>query len=126
MTFADFVVAAVALAAIIWVNWYFLISGRRLPAARAQTVDGVQEVQVMVRGGYQPRSIAVDRGRRVRLVFDRQEDNPCTEEVVLGAFGIRRHLPAFTKTAIEFTPDKPGDFDFACGMGMLHGRLVVR
>src|SRR5688572_28827856 len=65
MTFADFVVAAVSLAAIVWVNWYFLISGRRRPAAKAQTVDGVQEVQVIVRGGYEPRSIAVDRGRPV-------------------------------------------------------------
>lgn len=27
--------------------------------------------------------------------------------------------------AIELMPDKPGEFEFACQMGMLRGKLVV-
>ena len=40
--------------------------------------------------------IEVPRGSRVRLIFDRQEDNPCSEEVVVPDFGIRRDLPALS------------------------------
>jgi plastocyanin domain-containing protein len=46
--------------------------------------------------------------------------------VILGDFGIARDLPAFRTTSIEFTPDKTGEFDFTCGMNMLHGKLVVQ
>jgi plastocyanin domain-containing protein len=62
----------------------------------------------------------------VQLTFDRRENNPCSEEVVIGALGIRRDLPAFERTAVEFTPQTSGRYDFTCGMGMLHGTLVVK
>jgi plastocyanin domain-containing protein len=47
------------------------------------------------------------------------------EGIVLGDFRIRRFLPAFQKTVVELTPRKVGRFDFTCGMGMLHGTIVV-
>jgi plastocyanin domain-containing protein len=45
--------------------------------------------------------------------------------VVFGDFGIARDLPAFKTTAIEFTPEKPGEHTFACGMNMMRGKLIV-
>jgi plastocyanin domain-containing protein len=27
--------------------------------------------------------------------------------------------------AVEFLPDKPGEYEFACQMGMLRGKLIV-
>jgi len=36
-----------------------------------------------------------------------------------------RDLPAHETTPVEFTPDKPGEFTFTCGMNMLRGKLVV-
>jgi plastocyanin domain-containing protein len=123
----DWVVISGAAVAIALVNWYFL-AGKRAPRAvvAAATQQGVQEVTIRVHGGYEPAVVEVAAGRPVRLTFDRAETNPCSEEVVLSAFGIRRDLPAFAKTTIEFTPDKPGRYEFTCGMGMLHGALVVR
>ncbi|MEO5580414.1 MAG: cupredoxin domain-containing protein [Gemmatimonadaceae bacterium] len=44
---------------------------------------------------------------------------------MFGDFGIARNLPAFKTTSIEFTPDKAGEFTFACGMNMVRGKLVV-
>jgi plastocyanin domain-containing protein len=70
--------------------------------------------------------VTVRAGRPVRLLFDRQETNPCSEEIVIGAFGVKKFLPAHQRTAVEFTPTTPGTFDFMCGMGMLHGKLVVQ
>jgi plastocyanin domain-containing protein len=124
MTSLDIAVAAAGAAAILWVNWYFFLSSRG-SAAGATLSGGVQEVRIVVEGGYQPAEIRVSRGKPVRLRFDRRETNPCSEEVVLPDFGVRRFLPPFQTTAVEFTPDRAGRFEFTCGMGMLRGRLTV-
>ena len=80
---------------------------------------------IAVRGGYDPGTVTVKAGSPVRLVFDRQETSSCSEEIVLPDFGIRRYLPAHEKTAVEFTPTAAGTYEITCGMGMLHGKLVV-
>ena len=69
--------------------------------------------------------IEVPAGSRVRLTLDRREDNPCSDELVIPDFGIRRVLPAFAKTVIEFTATA-GPHEFTCGMGMLHGAIVAK
>lgn len=125
MTLIDSGVLALAAGSIGLVNWYFL-GPRRTPAARASITDGVQAVTVTVQGGYSPAVIAVERGRPVRLTFDRRETNPCSEEVVLAPWGLRRFLPAHQTTTVEFTPAESGRFDYTCGMGMLRGTIEVR
>ena len=92
----------------------------------ATAVGKSADVTIRVEGGYTPNTIEVPLGSRVRLTFDRQEDNPCSEEVVVPDFGIRRELPAFTKTVVEFTANSPGRHEFACGMGMLRGSILVK
>ena len=117
------VIGAVALIGL--VNWYFL--GPRGGAAVAATAVGnIADVTIRVEGGYTPNTIEVPLGSRVRLTFDRQENNPCSEEVVVPDFGIRRELPAFAKTVVEFTASSPGRHEFACGMGMLRGSILVK
>jgi plastocyanin domain-containing protein len=125
MNVTDFTIVGVAAALIVLVNWYFL--GRSRVTAVAVAAPGqVAEFTIRVEGGYSPHAIAVPRGSRVRLTFDRQEDNPCSEDVVLPDFGIRRDLPAFARTTVEFTADAEGRHQFACGMGMLRGTIVVQ
>jgi plastocyanin domain-containing protein len=124
-TDAGVLVAAAGLIAL--VNWYFLFSRRSAPAARAAAfAGGAQQITVQVAGGYSPAVIEVERGRPVRLTFDRRENNPCSEEVVLGPWGIRRFLPAHEKTVVEFTPVEAGRFEYTCGMSMLRGTIVVK
>ncbi|HEX2642974.1 MAG TPA: cupredoxin domain-containing protein [Thermoanaerobaculia bacterium] len=123
MTPQDWIVVLAGAAAIAWVNWYFFLARR--PAATAKEAGGVQEVTIAVQGGYDPAEVKVRKGSPVRLVFDRRETSSCSEEVVIPDFGIRRFLPAFQKTAVELTPEKPGTYEFTCGMSMLRGRLVV-
>ena len=125
LTATEWAVAALGVAAIVWVNWYFFVAGRRAALAAAPADGGVQEVTVTVKGGYEPAAVRVKHGRPVRLVFDRQETSGCSEEVVLGDFGVRKFLPAHRKTAVEFTPSTAGTFDFTCGMSMLRGKLIV-
>lgn len=123
MSSAEWLVLLAGIAAIVWVNWYFFFAERSAVAAKAG--GGAQEVEIEVKGGYEPGVVRVKRGIPVRLVFDREETSSCSEEVVIPAFGIRRFLPAFKKTPVEFTPGESGTFDITCGMSMLHGKLVV-
>jgi plastocyanin domain-containing protein len=130
MTATDWVVVVGGIAAIVWVNWYFFLAERSaavaIPGASAAGgSSAVPEVKVTVHGGYDPATIRVAAGRPVRLIFDRQETSSCSEEIVFPDFGIRRFLPTGAKTTIEVTPPKPGRYEFACGMGMLHGALVA-
>ncbi len=112
--------AAALIAAVLW---YFF--GERDKVAAGITETGVQEIKITVKGGYSPDVIAVKQGIPVKLDFYRDESASCTEQVVFGDFGIARDLPAFKTTSIEFTPDKAGEFTFACGMNMVRGKLVV-
>jgi plastocyanin domain-containing protein len=103
------------------VLWYFF--GERESVAAAINESGAQEVRITVKGGYSPDVIVVKQGAPVRLEFYRDETSSCSEQVV---FGDSRELPAFKTTTIEFTPDKAGEFTFACGMNMLRGKLIVQ
>ena len=123
MSVAQYVVTAVGLTAIVWVLWYFLLS--RGSATGARIVAGVQEVRVVVKGGYTPDTVVVRAGEPVRLQFYRDETADCSERVVFEDFGIDAALPAFQTTPVEFTPEEAGEFRFRCGMNMLKGLLVV-
>ncbi|MEX2419722.1 MAG: cupredoxin domain-containing protein [Acidimicrobiia bacterium] len=104
--------------------WYFWLSKPQGTAA-GMTGDGVQAAFIVVRGGYSPDTVRVDVGRPVRLVFNRQESDPCSERVVLDAFELSAELPQGQNVALEFTPREAGSFEFACQMGMLRGRVVA-
>jgi plastocyanin domain-containing protein len=112
------------LAAIGWVVWYFWLSERKgVRAAAAAT--GAQEVQVRVKGGYDPDVIVVESGRPVRLHFNRQETAACSEMVVFPDFGVSRELPTGEVVTVDIEPSQPGEYDFMCQMGMLRGKLVA-
>ena len=115
------------LAAILFVIWWFLLIPRsrlRAGAGGAVAAPG-SEVVISVRGGYEPDVVRVPAGKPVLLVFDRQEDSSCSEELVIPDLGIRKFLPAFARTTVGITAPAPGTYEISCGMGMLHGRLIA-
>jgi Cu+-exporting ATPase len=119
---AEAVVTGGAVLVSLALGWFFFgPKGSR----RAELRAGVQEVDVTVKGGYSPSVISVRQGIPLRLIFDRQESGECTFEVVFPDFRLRRTLPAFARTTVEIVPDRRGEFAFACGMNMVHGRLIV-
>lgn len=105
------------------VLWYFFGPKERIRAAMGAA--GVQQIKVVVKGGYSPDLVVVRQGQPVRLDFYRDETASCSEQVRFPEFGIARDLPAYKTTSIEFTPDRPGEFTFTCGMNMIRGKLVV-
>ena len=122
MSPADWGIALAAVALIVLINWYFL-GKKRAAVATAAAPGGAVDVDIRVEGGYSPSVIEVPAGSRVRMTLDRREDNPCSDEIVIPDFQIRRALPAHARTTIELTATA-GRHDFSCGMGMLHGALI--
>ena len=98
---------------------------RSRAATTAVEQAGVQEVRVVVRGGYTPSVIQARTGLPLRIVFDRQEDGDCSSRVVFSDLGLSRFLAPFGKTIVEFTPDHAGVYAFSCGMNMIHGTVQV-
>ncbi len=111
------------LALMAFLLWWFFAPGKGIAAQVKE--GGVQEIDIRVKGGYDPSRITVKRGQPVRLNFYRDETSGCSETVLFSDFGIAKDLPAFETTAIEFTPEEAGEFTFTCGMNMMRGTVVV-
>lgn len=111
-----------SIAAVVWFFWGPRSSGYRVPV----TASGYQEAMILVKGGYTPDVLLVERGKPVRLNFRREESEPCSEMVVLPDFNKSALLPLGETVGIEFLPHDPGEHEFSCQMGMIRGRLVVR
>ncbi len=120
----DWVVIGAGLLTIVWLNYYFFASTKASGLAAASD-DGVQEITVVVEGGYTPSTVKAKVGQKLRIVFDRRETSSCSEEVTIPDFNVRTFLPAHEKTNVEITPQNAGVHEFACGMGMLHGKIIV-
>ena len=112
-----------AVALSVLVVWYFFFSEKK--GTRLAAGSGMQEADIVVKGGYTPDVLVVKAGRPVRLNFTRQETASCSEMVLFPDFNKSAKLPPGERVVIEFTPEKPGEYGFQCQMGMLRGKLIV-
>ena len=124
MTPDRIVVTAFGLALVVFIVWFFWMK-RDTGTRASQTSTGHQEVMILVKGGYTPDVIVVEKDRPVRLDFRREETASCSEMVLLPDFEQSARLPAGETVAVEFVPRVAGEFEFACQMGMLRGKLIV-
>jgi len=122
MSVGEVVIFVAALAVTGLMGWYFFGPKK---SRQAELADGVQIIRVTVKGGYSPDVIRVTAGVPVRMLFDRQESGDCSSRVVIPAFHVNQLMPAYSTTPVEFLPQAPGDYEFACGMNMIRGRLQV-
>jgi len=106
---------------IVWFFWLKKAKGVRAAA----TSGGYQEAMILVKGGYTPDVIVVEHGKPVRLNFRREESAVCSEMVLFPTFNKSAKLPEGQVVPVEFLPEKPGEYEFACQMGMLRGKLIV-
>src|SRR5687767_12885991 len=94
-------------------------------ASFAENLNRTIKVTVSKRG-YEPKSIAVKKGQRVKLAFLRTDEQNCGGEVVFPRLNISRKLPVGETVMIEFTPRESGEIGFFCGMNMLRGKVLVQ
>lgn len=124
MTLSHILALLIGLVLIGGIAWYFW--GPRRGGTRAATTStGYQEAMVLVKGGYTPDVIVVQHGKPVRLNFRREETAACSEMVIFNDFGKSAQLPTGVTVPVEFLPDKAGEYEFSCQMGMFRGKLIV-
>lgn len=123
MSVTQLLVNLMGLGVVAWIVWYFWLY--RKGGVSAATISGVQEIEIRVKGGYDPDTVVVKRGTPVRLLFRRQESSLCSEMVVFDKINRSARLPEGETVAIEFTPERAGVIPFQCQMGMLRGKVVV-
>ena len=87
--------------------------------------DGGQVVEVAVRQGYRPDSIRALAGRPLRIVFRREDNDPCSERVVFSTPRINRRLATTGPTTIDLPAQPPGQVRFTCGMGRYRGQIEL-
>lgn len=108
-----------------WVAWYFWFSEKK--AVKIQTAEGgIQEAVIKVKGGYTPDVLIFEAGKPIKLNFIREETAACTEEVIFSDLNKKATLTPFKTIPVELTIDKPGEYGFQCGMGMVKGKLIVQ
>lgn len=99
--------------------WFFLMK-------KDEVISVTSSVDIIVDGGYTPNTISILQGKTTKISFIRKDPSSCLEEVVLADFKIKRYLPLNKRVTIEITPQKSGEFGFACGMNMFHGKIIVK
>jgi plastocyanin domain-containing protein len=119
MAIDKILVAVFGIAGIVFTYWFFLIKKEK-----KVVVSG--SVDITVEAGYTPKVISVPRGKKTRINFIRNDPSSCLEEVVLPDFKIRKFLPLNQKITVEINPQKKGEYGYACGMNMFHGKIIVQ
>lgn len=120
MSIDKIVALILSISGILFTYWFFLMRNEKEVRALGDSID------IIVDGGYKPEIISIAQGKTTKINFFRKDPSSCLEEVVLGDFKIRKFLPINEKVSIEITPKQKGEFSFSCGMGMFHGKLIVK
>lgn len=121
MIIDKFLVGIFSVVGIAFTYWFFLMKKED-----KAFVVSENSVDIIVDGGYSPEVISIPRGKTTKLNFIRRDSSSCLEEVVLGDFKIKKFLPLNKKVTIEIVPQKIGEYSFTCGMGMFHGKILVK
>ncbi|OLS20460.1 MAG: putative copper-transporting ATPase PacS [Candidatus Heimdallarchaeota archaeon LC_3] len=108
---------------IIIVSWYLL--GSKKSAQAKITSQGKQEIEIIVKGGYNPSIITLEANKPTRLKFNRKEASDCSSRIIFQNLGIAKTLEPYQTTTIDLPALETGEYEFSCAMNMLKGKLMV-
>ena len=92
------------------------------PNATAQVQGGVQKIAVDVTLRYNPSVVRLKAGVPAEITFSQAQG--CTALVQSKDLGFQEDLSAGPKT-VKLAGLQPGTYNFACGMNMVRGQVVV-
>lgn len=116
------IIGLVLIAAILW--WFF---GKHTETAGDATVNGnTQAATVVVKGGYSPSTVILKKGVPGKVNFAMQDSTACLSHVVFDKLGVDADLTKQPVTTVDIPTDRAGEYNFACGMDMFHGKVVVK
>ena len=114
--------AAALIGLIIW--WFF--GNFQKSSRQADLANGRQEGQVVVKGGYEPEVLYLKQGVPAEVTFKMEDKTACLSHVVFSSLGVDKDLSKEKLAKVQIPTDKAGEIDYACGMDMFHGKIVVR
>jgi plastocyanin domain-containing protein len=109
-----------------------VFAGCQKPRAESPTPSpvassGVQEVQLVVTdAGFQPAEVAVAKDRPIRLTVTRKTNQTCATEIVFKEIDVKKDLPLDQAVTIDLPAQQSGTLNYACGMNMIKGSLIVQ
>jgi len=115
------IVNIVGLILIFFVIWWFWLSNKK-NAVRATEAALVIKV---ANGVYTPDTIETKINKPIVLRFIREDETPCAATVIFSDFNKSADLPMSRSIDLSITPNKIGEFEFTCQMGMYRGKLIV-
>lgn len=118
-------VLVIALIAIAFVGYWFL-APHKVSAAKAHVNKEGQTANVVVKGGYNPQTVVLKKGVPGKINFQMKDSTACLSHVVFDQLGVDKDLTKAPETSVDIPTDKAGEYDFACGMNMFHGKVVVK
>lgn len=107
---------------IIW--WFF--GNFQKSSQQADLANGRQEGQVVVKGGYEPEVLYLKQGVPAEVTFKMEDMTSCLSRVVFSSLGVEEDLSKEKQAKIQIPTDKAGEIDYACGMDMFHGKIVIK
>lgn len=126
------IIGIVLILVVIALYTWWIISTKNQHGAEAKEEDGIQVFDILVKGVYSPSVINAKVGKPVRINFRREEESACSRYVNFShlpangkMLNMREELPENKTVAIEFVPDKKGEYSFTCDMSMYQGKLIV-
>lgn len=76
--------------------------------------------------GYKPDVITFKAGKPAQIKFIPSDNMGCMNEIVFKDLGVDKTLDDKKEITVDIPTDKPGTYNFACGMDMFHGKVVVK
>lgn len=125
MTIAKILTVIIGLLLIGFIIWWFF--GKHKEAVGNSTVvNDLQNATIVVKGGYSPSTVVLKKGIPAEVNFDMQDSTACLSHVVFEQLGVNEDLTKQKITSVKIPTDKAGTYNFACGMDMFHGKVIVK
>lgn len=125
MTVAQILSIIIGILLIAFIAWWFF--GKHQEKASESTIqDNQQDATIVVKGGYSPSTIVLKKGVPAKIKFDMQDSTACLSHVVFEQLGVNKDLTKQKYTEINIPTDKATTYNFACGMDMFHGKVIVK
>jgi hypothetical protein len=76
--------------------------------------------------GFTPNTIEIKADQFKKLAFLRTDDETCAKEIVFPSLNIKKILPLNELVLVDLPKDFKGELNFACGMNMFKGKVVIQ
>ena len=76
--------------------------------------------------GYKPDVVTFKTGKPAQLKFTPSDNMGCMNEVIFKDLGVDKKLEGQKEVTVNIPTDKPGTYNYACGMDMFHGKEIVK